>query len=84
MSDFISIPVTDEHRKMLERSKDKLASFYKLEGNIELLEVAAKVIPDSGTYYKFTVIDENKKTAILKVDELHSRSKWDAAQWAEQ
>lgn len=49
--------------------------------DLELLEVAAKIVPDSGTYYKFTVMDREKKTAVAKVDELHTRSSWNANSW---
>lgn len=41
-----------------------------------------KIIPDSGAYYKFTVIDKNKKAFLVKIDNLHSRPKWNAIDWA--
>lgn len=43
----------------------------------------AKVIPDSGSYYKFTVMDSNKKTAIAKIDDLHSKPRWNAQEWVD-
>jgi len=46
--------------------------------------VSAKIIHDSGAYYKFTLLDANKKSAIVKVDDLHTRARWDGAQWAQQ
>jgi hypothetical protein len=43
----------------------------------------AKVIPESGTYYKLTVMDRNKKRVIAKVDDVHSRPKWSSQEWVE-
>lgn len=81
-SAFVSIEITDHHRKILERNKEKIISFYKLEGDeLQLVEVMAKVIPESGTYYKFTVMDRNRKAVIAKIDDLHSRPRWSAQEW---
>ena len=82
-ADFVSIAITDDYRKILDRNKEKIINFYKLSGeDLELIEVMVKINPESGTYYKFTVRDQDKKTVVAKVDDLHTRSRWDAKQWA--
>jgi hypothetical protein len=42
-----------------------------------------KVIIDSGVYYRFTVTDQNKKKVVVKIDDLHSRSQWNAVEWVD-
>lgn len=32
-ADFTSIAITDEHRKILYRNKERIATFYKLSGD---------------------------------------------------
>ena len=47
------------------------------------MEVMAKIVPESGTYYKLTVMDGNRKTVTAKVDDLHSKPKWSPEQWVQ-
>lgn len=55
MAEYVSVPITDDHRKILERNREKIVNFYNLVGDLELVEVSVKVVPESGIYYKFTV-----------------------------
>lgn len=56
-----------------------MIDFYQLDGSdLKLCSVAAKVIPQSGTYYLFTVTDKNGKEATFKVDDVHAKASWKA------
>lgn len=45
-ADFTSVAITDEHRKILDRNRERIATFYKLSGEaLELAEVRAKIVP---------------------------------------
>lgn len=69
---------------MLDRNKERIIKFYKLNGdNLELVEVVAKIVPNSGTYYKFTVMDKDNKSVVAKIDDLHTRSRWNSSEWAQ-
>lgn len=51
--------------------------------SIKLDGVYMKVIPDSGTYYKFEVSDDYKKKAIFKLDRVNTRPVWNSSEWVQ-
>lgn len=40
-----------------------------------------KVIPDSGTYYKYLLKDANGKRVTVKIDDVHPQREWSTEEW---
>lgn len=79
----MKVPVIDHYDELVNRHQEKIHKFYSMTGKLSVIDAQMKVIPDSGTYYKFLIKDAKDKQAYFKIDEVHPQANWNTEEWKE-